>query len=382
MKQLIETATEPRSGVSRRAFLVRVGGFGAAALVGLDLAACGNEAAQTRGAASGGTTRVKIIQPSDVTLLLWAVDYLSEDLGFYEQQGLKAGRTPLLGGPVALQGLISGAGTVDISTPGEMIGAVGKGQGVQALMSITNTLASALVVSADFSRRLGVTDKDPLDARIAAIGKAKGAKYGITAPGSQTDGYTRMALRQSGLDPDKDAKIVPLQSAANCLAALEKNRIDGFISLSPVTETAVLQKGAIALLTATTGEIKGADQLQGQTLIARTRDLEADPEVFEKIVTANTSALRTLIDEPDKARDTLRTKRFKDIDAKVWDLMWTNNVPTWKSPYVTDAGLAGWLDNGLVAGHRDASNFPLAKALNTTFVEKAVKSIGWDAPDA
>jgi ABC-type nitrate/sulfonate/bicarbonate transport system substrate-binding protein len=373
--------TQPQAGLSRRTFLVR-GGLGATALV---LAACGNEAARTasQGAAGGaGPSAIKIIQPSDVTLLLWAVDYLSEDLGLYQKEGLKATRTPLLGGPVALQGLISGAGTVDMSTPGEMIGAVAKGQGVQALMSITNTLASSLVISAKFAKRLGVTDKDPLDARIAAIGKAKGAKYGITAPGSQTDGYTRMALRQSGLDPDKDAKILPLQSAANCLAALEQDRIDGFISLSPVTETAVLQKGAVALLSATTGEIKGADRLQGQTLIARTRDVEADPDLYTRIVKANASALRTLIDEPDKARDTLRAKRFKDVDEAVWQLMWTNNLPTWTSPYVTDAGLAGWLDNGLVAGRDGSGGFPMDKAINTTFVKSAVKALGWAAPGA
>jgi NitT/TauT family transport system substrate-binding protein len=380
MVQRMESPTERRPGVSRRAFLARAGGLGATALVGVPLAACGNEAA--RRGVHGGAARIKIIQPSDVSLLLWAVDYLSEDLGLYAKEGLSIRRTPLLGGPVALQGLLSGAGTVDISTPGEMLGAIAKDQGVQALMSITNTLASSLVVSADFAKKLGVTAGDSLDARIAALGKAKGAKYGITAPGSQTDGYTRMALRQSGLDPDKDASIIPLQSAANCLAALEKNRIDGFISLSPVTETAVLKKGAVALLSATTGEIKGADRLQGQTLIARTQDLQANPGLYAKIVKANTSALRALIEQPDTSRDTLRQKRFKDDDGDVWDLMWKNNVPTWKSPYVTDAGLAGWLDNGLVAGRDSAAGFPMQKAIDTTFVDDAVKSIGWEAPSA
>jgi NitT/TauT family transport system substrate-binding protein len=365
--------------LSRRAFLVRAGGIGLTAAAGSVLVACGGSSA---GGSSGGLATVKIIQPSDVTLVLWSVDYLAEDLGFYRHEGLAAKRVPLLGGPVALQGLLSGAGACDISTPGEMLGAIAKGQGSKALMSHTNLTAATLVVSASFAKKLGVTERDPVQARNAALGRVKGASFGITAPGSQTDGFTRMALEQVGLDPDSDARIVPLQNAANCFAALQNGRIDGFMALSPLTEKAILALNAVPLLSVTKREIPAAYRLQGQTLIARTRDVERNPDLYRKLVRAHLRALRVLLEEPDRAKATLRKRRFADLPANQWELMWANNLPSWRSPYIAPDALSGWVTGGLVAGVTDPAKLSLDSAIDASFVEDAARRIGWDAPRA
>lgn len=365
-------------GLSRRAFLVRAGGIGATAAVGGVLVACGGSG----GSSSGGPATVKIIQPSDVTLVLWSVDYLSQDLGFYRREGLAVQRVALLGGPIALQGLLSGAGACDISTPGEMIGAIARGQGVKALMSHTNLTAATLVVSAGFAKKLGVTDRDPVQARNQALGRVKGASFGITAPGSQTDGFTRMALKQAGLDPDTDARIVPLQNAANCFAALQNGRIDGFMALSPLTEKAILALNAVPLLSVTRRDIPAAYPLQGQTLIARTRDVERNPDVYRRLVRAHVRALRVLLEEPDRAKATLRRTRFADIPANQWELMWSNNLPSWRSPYVTPDALSGWVSAGLVAGATDPAKLQLDSAIDSSYVEDAARQLGWDAPRA
>lgn len=365
---------------SRRTLLVRAGGTGVAALAGMTLVACGDET--DSGGGVGGTTRIKVIQPSDATLVLWSVDYLSEDRGFYEAEGLEIERVPLLGGPVAMQGLLSGAGAGNISTPGEMLGAITKGQGVKALMSHTDRTAATLVVSEDFAAKLGVSADDSRDARTAALGQVKGARYAITAPGSQTDGFTRMALKQAGLDPDRDASIVPLQTATNSLAALEKNRVDGFMALSPVTEQAVIQLKAVPLLAVTDRDIPDAYLLQGQTLMARTSDLEKNPELYAKLVRAHMRAFQALVDDPDKARDTLRKTRFADVDEQMWSMMWENNLPTWHSPFVGREGLAAWLENGLVADVSDPAAVDLDAAVEPSFAEDAARELGWDAPRA
>jgi NitT/TauT family transport system substrate-binding protein len=376
---VVQLSTEPGPGISRRSLLTRAGALGLGALLANGLVACGDEPGATS-TSSGGVTTVKLIQPSDVTLVLWSVDYLSEDLGLYKDEGLAVKRVPLLGGPVALQGLLSGAGAGNISTPGEMLGAIAKRQPVKALMSHTNLTAATLVVSKAFAAKLGVTAEDPAADRVAALAKAKGARYGITTPGSQTDGFTRMALAQAGLNPDKDARIVPLQNAANSLAALQNGRIDGFMALSPVTENAIIKLGAVPLLAVTKGDVKDAYKLQGQTLMARAADIEAHPELYTKLVRANVRALKSLLDDPDKARDTLRAKRFADADAKTWSLMWENNLASWKSPYVSPAALGAWISGGLVADQSDVAKFPLGDAIDTRFVDDAVKSLNWSAP--
>jgi ABC-type nitrate/sulfonate/bicarbonate transport system substrate-binding protein len=376
---------DERSGeLSRRTFLTRAGGMGVAAFMGAGLVACGDsDSGPSSGSASGSSKRlttVKIIQPSDVTLVLWSVDYLSEDLGFYKGEGLAVERVPLLGGPVALQGLLSGAGACNISTPGEMLGAIGKGQGVKALMSHTNRTAATLVIAESFAKKLGVSAQDSAAAKTSALGGVKGARFGITTPGSQTDGFTRMALKQAGLDPDKDARIVPLQTAANSLAALEKSRIDGFMALSPVTEQAIVKLKAVPLLAVTAGDIRDAYRLQGQTLMARTSDLEAHPELYQKLVRANVRAMKVLVEEPDRARDVLRKTRFADVDEGMWALMWKNNLPTWRTPFIAREALAAWLESGLVADQTDVAGFPFDRATESRLVEEAVDAVGWNVP--
>lgn len=375
----MQLSSEPEPGLSRRTLLTRAGALGLGALLANGLVACGDEPGATT-TKSGGVTTVKLIQPSDVTLVLWSVDYLSEDLGFYKDEGLAVKRVPLLGGPVALQGLLSGAGAGNISTPGEMLGAVAKRQHVKALMSHTNLTAATLVVSKAFAAKLGVTADDPVADRVAALAKAKGARFGITTPGSQTDGFTRMALKQAGLNPDKDARIVPLQNAANSLAALQNGRIDGFMALSPVTEQAIVKLGAIPLLAVTKGDVKDAYKLQGQTLMARPADIEANPGLYTRLVRANVRALKTLLEEPDRARDAMRKTRFADVDADMWSLMWENNLASWKSPFVSRDALAAWISGGLVADQADVATFPLDDAIEPRFVEHAVKSLKWEAP--
>jgi NitT/TauT family transport system substrate-binding protein len=371
VQRLVSPDPKPNE-LSRRAFLGRASALGVAAMLSPALVSCSD---------SGGGSTLKITLPSDVTLVLWSVDYLSEDLGFYEDEGITVERVPFDGGPLAMQGLLSGAGNCNLQTPGELLTALAKDQDLKALMSQTNAVSARLVVSEEFAARLGVTAEDGAEAIFTALGSVKGARYAISAPGSQTDGLTRMTLKQAGLDPDDDASIVPLGTAANYLPALQNNRIDGFVSGdSPVPEQAIVELNAVPLLSVTDGDIQGADRLAGQTLVARTADLDSNSELFTKLVHANVRALKVLADNPDKARDLLRRTRFSDVDERIWPLMWQNNLPTWRSPYVATDSLAAWIEYGLVPDLSDPGEISLDDAIEPRFVDEAVDDVAWDAP--
>jgi ABC-type nitrate/sulfonate/bicarbonate transport system substrate-binding protein len=191
-----------------------------------------------------------------------------------------------------------------------------------------------------------------------------------------------MAVKQFGLDPDSDARIVPLETAANNIPALQNQRIDGFIAQSPVPEQAVVQLGAVPLLSVANGDIRGADRLAGQTLFAHASDVDANPKLFSKLVRANVRALKVLVETPDKARDRVRRTRFSDIDEKIWPLVWKNNLPTWRTPYVSADSLAAWVQNGLVAGESDPAKLSLHDAIEPRFVNDAVKATNWTPPKA
>jgi NitT/TauT family transport system substrate-binding protein len=368
------------SRLSRRALLGRAGGLGVTAMLAPVLIGCG-DSSEGGSTARAKSKTVTITLPSDVTLVLWSVDYLSEDLGFYKDEGIQVKRMPFGGGPLAMQGLLSGAGTGTLQTPGEMLTAIAKRQKLKALMSHTNLIGARLVVSKQFAAKLGVTAQDSVEDKIAALSAAKGARYAISAPGSQTDGLTRMALKQFGLRPDVDAKIVPLQTAANYLPALQNNRIDAFVSGdSPVPERAEVKFGAVPLLSVPNGDIRGAERMAGQTFTVRTQDVERDPELFSGFVRANVRAMQVIVDTPDKARDTLRKTRFQDVEAEIWPLMWSNSLPTWRSPYVSSDALGAWIQNGLIAGQSDPAKLALGDAIDSRFVDDAVKAVGWNPP--
>ncbi|GAA0378734.1 sulfonate ABC transporter substrate-binding protein [Acrocarpospora corrugata] len=358
---------------SRRQFLR----WSAAAAAVPLLSACADDTGTT-GAGPKHRT-VKLIHASKDPLVLWSVTYLAEDMGFYQEEGLTVERVLLAGGPAALTGLLSGAGDANLSAPGELLAAATKGQRLKVLLAHTNSMPSIFVLSKKFAERVGVTAESPLEERRTAIGKVKGGRFGITAPGSQTDGFTRLALKQAGLDPGKDASIVPLQTAANSLAALANDQIDGFIGVPPSAEKAVFQFGAVPLLVNQEGDISGGDRLQGMTVQARAQDVDARPDLYKAFVRADIRATKALVDDPDKAAALLRKTRFGQFEEPIWNYAWKLLQSSWGSPYVTQDSLAAWFDNGLVAG-ATAAGFPFGDVVDMRFADEAVAALGWKPP--
>lgn len=362
----------PRPSVprpSRRAVL----GWAAAGAATLPLlTACAKRPAP----AGAGSGTVELVHAAKDSLLLWSVSYLAEDDGYYKKEGLTVKRIPLGGGPAAMTGLLSGEGHANLSAPGELLSAVAKGRELKILLAHTNTMPSILVLSKKFAERVGVTADSPLAERRAAIGKVRGGRFGITAPGSITDGFTRLALEQAGLDPSKDARIVPLQTAANSLAALANGQIDGFVGVPPAAEKAVLDFGAVQLLVNQRGEIDGADRVQGMTLQARSEDVEANPDLYRALVRADVRAMRALIENPEEAGELLRKTRFSQLEQPIWDHAWKLVQLSWRSPIVPQDSLAAWFDNRLVAD-TDGRAFAYDRVLDMRFAEEALTSTGW-----
>jgi ABC-type nitrate/sulfonate/bicarbonate transport system substrate-binding protein len=354
---------------SRRTFL----GWSGAALAGLTLAACSSDPSGS----TSKTSTLTIIHANGSPLLLWSVSYLAEDLGYYKDEGLTVQRTYLGGGPPAAASLIAGSGTEDLSSPGELLRLTGKGQKLKVLMAHTNTEPEIFLLSKAKAAGIGVTADSDQQTRQAALGRIKNGKYGITAVGSETDGLTRMALKQAGVNPDQDAQLLPLQSGANCLAALANGRIDGFMSLSPVAETATLQTGAVPLLQNAKGDINGGQLLQGQCVQVRGSDVDANRDMFAAMIRADVRALHSAVQDPDSARDLLRKTRFSSVPVSVWPAAWEHTAAAWGSPYIAAASMTGWINAGLVAGVTSASEINVSDVIDMTFVDQAVKSLGW-----
>lgn len=325
---------------------------------------------------------VKLIHPAPVALPLWSVTFLAEDLGFYKEEGLAVERIRLANGPAAMTALLAGEGHASMATPGEMLAANAKGQRVKAIMSYTKTDAYSILVSKAFAERHKLTAASPLAQREAALKASKGVRIGITAPGSATDLMARAALRQVGLDPLKEAAVVPLQNTANTVAALANNAVDACVTLSPFTEQTVTEFGAVPILTVATGELREAFRLQGQCLQARPEDMRARPEIYSGLVRADVRALRVLLEKPDEAREVLRKSRYASIKDNIWPSVWKNQLHTFVSPFVPADAMRAWIETGTIQGAADAASFPYQDVIEMGYVNDALKKIGWTVPAA
>src|SRR4051812_21617658 len=107
--------------LSRRRLLRYSAFAGLAAAAAPILAACSDSSAASSG-------KIKLIHASKDTLILWAVTYFAEDEGYYKNEGLDVQRIGLAGGPPALSALLAGDGSANLSSPGELLAAVGQGQ--------------------------------------------------------------------------------------------------------------------------------------------------------------------------------------------------------------------------------------------------------------
>jgi NitT/TauT family transport system substrate-binding protein len=83
--------------------------------------------------------------------------------------------------------------------------------------------------------------------KYKSIAETKGGRYGVTKFGALTDFLTRFALRNAGLDPEKDAKILQLGGSRQCLAAMESGQLDATILSIPNNYVAA-ERGFVKLM--------------------------------------------------------------------------------------------------------------------------------------
>src|SRR3546814_6608290 len=88
-------------------------------------------------------------------------------------------------------------------------------------MPLMNKVSLQLVVSNDFLQRKGVSPKDPLAKRLAAL---KGATLGVSAIKGAQDRAGRWLVAQGGLDPAKDLNVAMIGPPPALNAALQNKR--------------------------------------------------------------------------------------------------------------------------------------------------------------
>jgi NitT/TauT family transport system substrate-binding protein len=192
-----------------------------AAAAGLALAAsltgCRDSRAGT--AASGTTPQVKIMV-GGIDKVIYLPAKLTEQLGYFKEEGLDVHLLTEPSGAQAENVLISGDVQGVVGFYDHTIDLQAKGKCIQSIVQFANVPGEAEVVATGKAGQIG----SPSD--------FKGKKLGITSPGSSTDFLTQALGARAGV-PTEDFTRVKAGAGATFIAALANGGIDAGMTTDP-----------------------------------------------------------------------------------------------------------------------------------------------------
>ena len=136
---------------------------------------------------------------------------LTEKLGFFKEQGLNVEINDFKGGSQSLQALVSNSVDVVTGAYEHTLRMQAKGQEIVAAIELGRYPGISLAVK-----------KDRMD-KIKSIADLKGARIGVTAPGSSTNMIAQYLMVKAGLKPD-DASFIGVGAGPGAVAAMQQGR--------------------------------------------------------------------------------------------------------------------------------------------------------------
>ena len=176
---------------------------------------------------------------------------LTEQLGFFKEQGLDVEISDFAGGAKALQALIGGSADVVTGAYEHTIRMQTKNQDVRAVIELGRYPAINIMVRKDRPY------KTPAD--------LKGMKIGVSAPGSSTQMIVQYVMVQAGLKPE-DASFIGVGLGASAVAGIKKGELDALSNTEPANTKLVKDGDVIVIADTTTTE--GVTKLLGGPMSA------------------------------------------------------------------------------------------------------------------
>ncbi|MGN6716942.1 MAG: ABC transporter substrate-binding protein [Candidatus Binatia bacterium] len=131
---------------------------------------------------------------------------------------------------------------------------------------------------------------------LKSLKDLKGKTLGISSFGATPDLGARMMIKQAGIDPDKEIKILALGSDAARLTALKQRVVDVVVISPPPADTQMEKQGYRILARAY--ELFSFPYLG---LGTHTRKIKEKPEEIRRVITATIRANRFIRDNRDEA---------------------------------------------------------------------------------
>ncbi len=173
---------------------------------------------------------------------------LAERLGYFKDAGLTVEINDFGGGAKSLQALVGGSVDAVTGAYEHTIRMQQKKQDIRAVIDLGRYPGIVLAVRKDKA------------GQIKSVADLKGAKIGVTAPGSSTHILVQYAFAKNGLRQD-DAAFIGVGGGASAVAAMQKGEIDAISHLDPVISK--LQELDLIEVMIDTRTTEGTEQLFG-----------------------------------------------------------------------------------------------------------------------
>jgi NitT/TauT family transport system substrate-binding protein len=201
---------------------------------------------------------------------------LAERLGYFKEQGVNVEINDFKGGSQSLQALVGGSVDVVAGAYEHTLRMQAKNQDIVAVIEMGRYPAITLAVK-----------KDRAD-KIKSAADLKGAKIGVTAPGSSTNMVVWYLMAKAGLKQD-DASFVAVGTGAAAVAAIQKGEIDAIANIEPVISK-LTSTGDIVVLNDTRSTEGNAKVFGGPmpaaVLYLRREFAEKNPNTTQALVNA------------------------------------------------------------------------------------------------
>ncbi|MDI4648138.1 ABC transporter substrate-binding protein [Cohnella hashimotonis] len=242
-------------------------------------------------APAGGKIRLGLVGGGMTPL----VAQLGINDGSYEKAGIEIEEKDFTAGSDMVQALVGGSLDVVLGSYEHVLRQIQNGLGVKAYAEIFNGVGYSLVVKKD--------------APYQSLAEVKGKTLAVTKVGSLSDTGLREGLKEAGLDPEKDVKLINGGSGATMLAAIESGQAAGGMVSEP-TLSQMVATGNYRVLYDPPFEFAGIVIMAKTDWVAKNQDLMKQ---FLKVSGAVNARAQQ---DPDSAAATVQ-KLFDKVPADV-----------------------------------------------------------------
>ncbi|RVH44212.1 ABC transporter substrate-binding protein [Sinorhizobium meliloti] len=203
-------------------------------------------------------------------------------LGLYEKEGLEVTVENFAsGGSKTLQALVAGSTDIAVGFYDHTIQMQSQNKAVVGFVQLARN--SGLVLAGGKNSSFDPTKPETI----------KGAKIGITAPGSSSDFFVRYYLQRNNLSAD-DISLIGVGSGSAAVAALEQGKVDLLVNYDPAATFIEAKDVGKILIDARSDE--GAKEIYGgiyptSVLYATQAYIDENPETIQKVTNATVKAL-------------------------------------------------------------------------------------------